>query len=59
MTSASDDRPPLYALNFTDAEWKAWRDGATVDDIFAARRPRPSLAARIAEFFKSEPEAGL
>ena len=41
-----------------DAEWEAWAEGADVDDILAARSP-PSLAARIAEFFKSEPEAGL
>jgi hypothetical protein len=48
----------LYQLNFTDAEWAAWRDGAAVDDILAAR-PAPSLTDRITEWFKSEPEAGL
>ena len=36
----------------------AWAEGGDLEDILAAR-PRPSLAARIAEFFKSEPEAGL
>ena len=57
MTSAGDDQA-MYQLNLTDAEWEAWAEGADVDDILAAR-PRPSLAARVAEFFKSEPEAGL
>ena len=53
MTSKS-----MYQLNLTDAEWEAWAEGGDLEDILAAR-PRPSLAARIAEFFKSEPEAGL
>ena len=57
MTSADKDEA-MYQLNLTDAEWEAWGEGADVDDILAAR-PRPSLAARIAEFFKGEPEAGL
>jgi hypothetical protein len=57
MTSAGDDQA-MYQLNLTDAEWEAWREGADVDDILAAR-PQRSLPARIAEFFKGEPEAGL
>jgi hypothetical protein len=57
MTSASNDQA-MYAYHLTDAEWEAWAEGADVDDILAAR-PQPSLAARIAEFFKGEPEAGL
>ena len=56
MTSEHDQA--MYQLNLTDAEWEAWAEGADLDDILAAR-PRPSLAARIAEFFKGEPEAGL
>ena len=51
-------RPGHVSLNLTDAEWEAWSEGADVDDILAAR-PRRSLPARIAEFFKGEPEAGL
>ena len=57
MTGASGDKA-LYELSFTDAEWAAWRDGAAVDDILAAR-PQPSVGARIAEFFRGEPGAGL
>ena len=57
MTSAGKDQP-MYRLNLTDAEWEAWADGADIDGILAAR-PRPSLAARVAESFKGEPEAGL
>jgi hypothetical protein len=57
MTSAGKDQA-MYQLNLTDAEWEAWGEGADVDDILAAR-PRPSLAARVTEFFKGEPEAGL
>ena len=57
MTSAGKDQA-MYQLNLTDAEWEAWAEGADVDDILAAR-PQRSLPARIAEFFKSEPEAGL
>ena len=57
MTSAGKDQA-MYQLHLTDAEWEAWAEGADVDDILAAR-PHRSLPARIAEFFKSEPEAGL
>ena len=57
MTSAGKDQA-MYQLNLTDAEWDAWGEGAGVDDILEAR-PRPGLAARVAEFFKGEPEAGL
>ena len=57
MTDAGKDQA-MYQLNLTDAEWEAWGEGADIDDILAAR-PRPSLAARTAEFFKGEREAGL
>jgi hypothetical protein len=57
MTSEGNDKA-MYQLNLTDAEWEAWAEGADVDDILAAR-PERSLTARIAEFFKGEPEAGL
>ncbi len=57
MTIAGDDKA-MYAYHLTDAEWEAWAEGADVDDILAAR-PQRSLPARIAEFFKGEPEAGL
>ena len=57
MTSAGDDQA-MYQLHLTDAEWEAWSEGGDLDGILAAR-PRPSLAARVAEFFKGEPEAGL
>ena len=57
MTSAGKDQA-MYQLNLTDAEWEAWGEGADVDDILAART-RPGRAARAAEFFKGEPEAGL
>ena len=56
MTSAGKDQA-LYRLNLTDAEWEKWAEGAGIDDILADRR-RPSLAARVAESFKGEPEAG-
>jgi hypothetical protein len=57
MTSEGNDKA-MYQLNLTDAEWEAWAEGADIDDILAAR-PRPGLAARVAESFKGEPEAGL
>jgi hypothetical protein len=57
MTSAGKDQA-MYELNLTDAEWEAWAEGAGIDDILAAR-PQRSLPARVAEFFKGEPEAGL
>jgi hypothetical protein len=57
MTSAGKDEA-MYELNLTDAEWEAWAEGADLDDILAAR-PQRSLVARVAEFFKGEPEAGL
>ena len=56
MTSAGKDQA-MYRLNLTDAEWEAWAEGANIDGILAGR-PRPSLAARVAESFKGEPEAG-
>jgi len=57
MSGAEKDQA-IYELNLTDAEWEAWGEGADIDDILVAR-PRPSLPARVTEFLKGEPEAGL